>query len=144
MEENITYKQDYPINTALQNNPTFHFQVQPPRFVQNGIPQNFGTQVTQPVAQVQQPQPQTLGRLWLLIEWDMPPGGPNTYAVIDSAEMFCPNTNLPTRDNIHTGKAILVKRGKRNLPATIVIISGESFKIPFSTFYHFYLYGKIY
>jgi hypothetical protein len=135
-QPNITYKQDYPAimqqkDFTTISNQAFHFPVQPPRYV-TATPnlmqtQIYGNQVIQnQPPSIPQSVQQPLGQLWLLIEWDMPPGGPNSYAVIEASEMFCSNSVQPTRENIHTGKSILVKRGKRNLPATIVIISGPT------------------
>ncbi|XP_053692078.1 uncharacterized protein LOC128740555 [Sabethes cyaneus] len=62
--------------------------------------------------------------LLLLVEWEMPPGEPNAYSVINASELVLCSQGS-TRETIHTGKTIYVKRGKKLLQATVVIISDD-------------------
>lgn len=68
----------------------------------------------------QQPPP----KMWLLVEWEMPAGEPNTYSVIDSSELVLHGAGR-TKETIHTGKTIFVKRGNKIQQATVVIISDD-------------------
>lgn len=63
-------------------------------------------------------------KMWLLIEWEMPAGEPNTYSVIDSSELVLHGTGRG-KETIHTGKTIFVKRGNKIQQATVVIISDD-------------------
>ncbi|XP_055544024.1 uncharacterized protein LOC129729464 [Wyeomyia smithii] len=74
----------------------------------------------------QQPLPKVTqqSNLLLLVEWDMPPGEPNAYSVINASELVL-HSQSTTRETIHTGKTIYVKRGKKLLQATVVIISDD-------------------
>lgn len=75
---------------------------------------------------VQQQQQQQIhqSKMWLLIEWEMPAGEPNTYSVIDSSELILHGLGRG-KETIHTGKTIFVKRGNKIQQATVVIISGK-------------------
>lgn len=64
--------------------------------------------------------------LLLLVEWEMPAGEPNAYSVINASELVLCSQSTG-RETIHTGKTIYVKRGKKLLQATVVMISGEIF-----------------
>ncbi|XP_055641716.1 uncharacterized protein LOC129778678 [Toxorhynchites rutilus septentrionalis] len=79
-------------------------------------------QYHQPVQQQHLPPPQ---KTWLLVEWEMPPGEPNTYTAIDSSELVLHSTEGGVKETISTGKTIFVKRGKRVQQATVVIISED-------------------
>lgn len=63
-------------------------------------------------------------KMWLLVEWEMPPNEPNTYSVIDTSELVFHGEN-GSRETIHTGKTIYVRRGKKIQQATVVIISDD-------------------
>lgn len=63
-------------------------------------------------------------KMWLLVEWEMPAGEPNTYSVIDSSELVLHGVGR-TKETIHTGKTIFVKRGNKIQQATVVIISDD-------------------
>ncbi|XP_058451849.1 uncharacterized protein LOC131430707 [Malaya genurostris] len=84
-----------------------------------------GNQLTPNFNKIEQPKPvaPALSNLLLLVEWDMPPGEPNAYSIIDSSELVLQGNNM--RETIHTGKNILVRRGKKVQQATVVIISDD-------------------
>lgn len=63
-------------------------------------------------------------KMWLLVEWEMPAGEPNTYSVIDSSELVLHGVGR-AKETIHTGKTIFVKRGNKIQQATVVIISDD-------------------
>lgn len=63
-------------------------------------------------------------KMWLLVEWEMPAGEPNTYSVIDSSELVLHSTGR-MKETIHTGKTIFVKKGNKVQQATVVIISDD-------------------
>lgn len=63
-------------------------------------------------------------KMWLLVEWEMPAGEPNTYSVIDSSELVLQGVGRG-KETIHTGKTIFVKRGNQVQQATVVIISDD-------------------
>uniref|UniRef100_A0A8D8J3Z5 Protein insensitive n=2 Tax=Culex pipiens TaxID=7175 RepID=A0A8D8J3Z5_CULPI len=81
---------------------------------------------TPAVHHVQQQQQQQIhqSKMWLLIEWEMPAGEPNTYSVIDSSELILHGLGRG-KETIHTGKTIFVKRGNKIQQATVVIISDD-------------------
>ncbi|KXJ75781.1 hypothetical protein RP20_CCG011072 [Aedes albopictus] len=64
-------------------------------------------------------------KMWLLVAWETPAGEPNTYSVIDSSELILHSQSGSTRETIHTGKTIFVRRGKKIQQATVVIISDD-------------------
>lgn len=72
----------------------------------------------------QQQQMHQPAKMWLLVEWEMPVGEPNTYSVIDSSELVLHGAGR-TKETIHTGKTIFVKRGNKIQQATVVIISDD-------------------
>lgn len=72
--------------------------------------------------QTHQMQPPPI-KMWILVEWEAPAGEPNTYSVIDSSDLMLHSQSENTRETIHTGKTIFVRRGKRVQQATVVIIS---------------------
>ncbi|XP_058814236.1 uncharacterized protein LOC131678248 [Topomyia yanbarensis] len=90
-----------------------------------GGPSVSGNQLSSFCKLDQQPAPPapSPSNLLLLVEWDMPPGEPNAYSIIDSSELVLQGGN--TRETIHTGKNILVRRGKKIQQATVVIISDD-------------------
>lgn len=63
--------------------------------------------------------------LMLLVEWDMPPGEPNSYSIINASELALNTTQGNARETIHTGKTIYTKVGKKLQQATVVIISDD-------------------
>lgn len=78
--------------------------------------------VQQQQQQQMQPPP---AKMWLLVEWETPAGEPNSYSVIDSSELILHSQTGNTRETIHTGKTIFVRRGKKIQQATVVIISDD-------------------
>lgn len=59
-------------------------------------------------------------KLWMLVEMDSY-GGKNNYTVVDSDEVI----GHPSKDNMHTGKTVKIRKGKVTVPATVVIISDD-------------------
>lgn len=96
-----------------------HMKVIPPQQMQQ-------QQMHQPLQQQHHQLPQQqLPTMWLLVEWEMPAGEPSTYSAIDSSELVLHSPGTNTRETIHTGKTIFVKRGKKVQQATVVIISDD-------------------
>lgn len=58
-------------------------------------------------------------KLWLLVEESY--GGRNNFTIVDSEEVI----GTPTKDHMHTGKTVRIRKGKITLPATIVYISDD-------------------
>ncbi|XP_055593856.1 myotubularin-related protein DDB_G0290005-like [Uranotaenia lowii] len=69
--------------------------------------------------------PSLVKKMWLLIEWEAIPGEPISYSVIDSSDLILDSNGTNTRETIHTGKVIYVRRGKKLQQATVVIISDD-------------------
>lgn len=80
---------------------------------------------TQQHHQAPLPMQPPAAKMWLLVEWEAPAGEPNSYSVIDSSELVLHTQAGSTRETIHTGKTIFVRRGKKVQQATVVIISDD-------------------
>lgn len=58
-------------------------------------------------------------KLWLLVEETY--AGRSSFTIVDSEEVI----GTPTKDHMHTGKTVKIRKGKITLPATIVYISDD-------------------
>lgn len=89
------------------------------------IPDHAQQQQIHLQARQMQPQQQQPVKMWLLLEWENPNGEPKSYTVIDSNDLILQTQSGASREVLHHGKTIYLRRGSRVQQATIVLISAD-------------------
>lgn len=110
------------LNHALVNN------VCAPNVVSSVLSGVNTPQMQQPNTAQHQMTPQMQppsSKLYILVEWESINGDPNTFSVIDTAELILHSTGGSAREILHTGKTIFVRKYKKVQKATIVMISDD-------------------